>query len=73
MMDDESILYVQEHRRSRELKPVSIAFLTHERAVWLLAKGKVMRADSLPASWTTASRTFELYNAVDFFSQVLIG
>ena len=71
MMDDEPILCVQEHRKSRNLKPVPIAFLANERAVWLLAKGKVLRANSLPASWTTVGRTFELSNCYDFFSQVL--
>ena len=67
MMDDESILCVQEHRRSRDLKAVPIAFFANERAVWLLTKGKVLRADSLLASWTTAGRTFELNKAMISF------
>ena len=72
MMDDEWILCVQEHRRSRTLKSLPIAFLANERAVWYSGIGKVLRVDSLPASWTTASRTFESYNVINFFSQALL-
>ena len=38
----------------------------------VVGEDKVLRADSLPASWTTAGRIFDLYKAIILFSKVLI-
>lgn len=65
MVDSQYLARIQDHRRSRHLRPVSIAVPADEGEEWLKANGNMMRVVSLPASWTSLpARTLEFQSTV---------